>query len=100
MLRRTLLPIMLLAMPALAQKSAQQPATAPLAMLASLPAGLAGFARGGTTNYAAVDYRSPRGVTARVVLYDAGERQIGGSNTASLLEAQLRAWHAQRQWLS
>jgi hypothetical protein len=101
MLRRMLLPIMLLAMPALAQKSAQQPATAPLAMLASLPAGLAGFARGGTTNYAmvardprlgaAVDYRSPRGVTARVFLYDAGERQIGGSNTASLLEAQLRA---------
>jgi hypothetical protein len=41
---RLLLTIMLLAMPALAQKPAQQPATAPLAMLAALPPGLAGYA--------------------------------------------------------
>lgn len=68
---RLLLTIMLLAMPAWAQKPAQQPTTAPLAMLAALPAGLAGFERGSTTDYAvvardprlgaAVDYRSPRG---------------------------------------
>jgi hypothetical protein len=100
MLRRMLLTIMLLAMPAQAQKPAQQPATAPLVMLAGLPAGLAGFERGSTTDYAvvardprlgaAVDYRSPRGVTARVFLYDGGERQIGGRNTAALVEAQLR----------
>ena len=98
---RLLLTIMLLAMPALAQKPAQQPTTAPLAMLAALPPGLAGFERGSTTDYAvmardprlgaSVSYRSTRGVLATVYLYDGGQRQIGGSTTAALVDMQLRA---------
>lgn len=102
MMHRVLLTLLLLATPALAQKTGPsvQAAASPLALLARLPANLAGLQRGATTDYAreandprlgaSVNYLSPRNVRGTVYLYDAGLTGIGGRDTPALVDAQLR----------
>ncbi len=91
MLSRLMLALLLLATPALAQKPAPGPApgAAPLALLARMPAQLAGMQRGAMTDFAvtandprlgaSLGYRSAQGAIGTVYLYNAGRGDVSGN---------------------
>jgi hypothetical protein len=98
--------LLLLALPALAQG----PLDTDLAVLGGLPAELAGFQRGGITDYAtmsgdpglgaSVEYRAPEGAIATVYLYDRGRRDLTGAARTAAIEDEIQVARREVQAVS
>ena len=97
---RLLIAILLITLPAWAQKPASPPqGDTPMTRLAAMPADLAGFRRGNLVDYAvtandprlgaSLGYRSPQASVGTVYLYDGGQTGIGSDRR--LVDEQLQS---------